>query len=1210
MEKNKKKFKLICIITVLILGLAAVVYAVFFIGKCLIHANALDSCIDQIHAIDTEAHILVYDSSIDNLTPVTSTLFDYDYIIVSEDDYIPDFNLTLTDIIPSNGSSSIRVFHNPDACKFNGALLLTQEIISWDADPYSPFTALNKFSSEMLGCPKIFEKIEDSVLVLPNPEDKTNPDSVLIKLNFEEPGDYYTSLAHTIHLGEQNEGFIYNCPVARFQSELVNRESSRFNRESYDEFLERLSESSLETSINYSEKKLNIHIASQNSGATGSNSSDDIYLLVPHSILSNYPNGYGLFGKDFTLLDSSDSDNVEIIEKDIFGTKASVLHIRKSSGGTFPTELTISFKSDCRLLNILICLFVLLIISAVLIFKRKTVEKYIPTKLKNTVYDNRIYIFSIMIGALFWLILSLITHSVPFGSGSAVISDGYIEDYPTATHFIQKVKAFQFYKFDYTLGFLSGGFSLGSLIYFLNPFRLILLLFPFEKSLLAFNTLYAVEFILIGPAMIFYLTHRPYGKVMNKTALKLIPVSMAYSLSSYMVCYYSFGGFLDIMLILPLIMLAMDRLIYKKKYLFYILILSYYMILSTYFAFLLCEFLLMYFFVLEHKNIKTFFMNGIRFALSSLTAAGLASFTLIPFYRSVMNSGYIENDQNAGNVINVLSQNLLGSLQDMEVMHRTSMATSDTTIANTYCGLLVLLIIPLFLLVKNISISSRIRRLVLIFLLYFSYGNEMMNYALHGFHLQSLVPNRFSLFFIFMMVNILYDTVQAHRDIFSTKTLLIFAVYSGLILLLMIQNHGSIQGCMKSALFIAAYIIIVALGTMNKKYYNTVKLLLLFLTVELSLSAINSFREFGSIESSGMITQEQAEVIREFSKEYNLKENGLLRCSIINNNNYNSSCLTNINTATCFSSTITQEQLNLAESFNIYCSHNNIEYRYGNPLADMFLNNKYFFLVKKDRFNNVPSYFKEIDRNRKVVLYENPYVLNEGVSFSNEMINILSHIDQSNFDNCFEYQNEICRTLIGENLYTIVKADISIDGITNKEAYISLTLPDNIRGDIFISINDYIQFAQSTNVIYTDVIKTTVLLNSLSKKASDFTNEDIIKSIRIASLNPDALKKLKQSLYNNVIETGNPNDITINYKDSEYLQIYSPIPASNNWVSLSQMDLPPENSLFHGLIIPLSENNNEIRISDSLSPTISKYYLISVFTFIGIVIFCFMRKRK
>lgn len=1190
MEKHSNKRNIIyCIATfsVLISIFATLFYT---LSKPIRNIQSINSCIDQIHNTDPDARILVYDSNHDNVNPVITAIFNYDYIIVSDEKYIPDSNLVLTDIHPTTGNKSdsfYRVFKNPDAEFISGAYIVPQEIINWDADPYSPYTALNRFSTEITGTKDIFEEAKDSTNILPNPEDKTNPDSMLLTFSFEEPGDYYTSLAHTIHLGDATientltddsssdrqdlfccEKFVYNCPVAKFQTELINRESVRFNQIEYNNFLNNLKDISADVLLTYSSDSLSLNLVNLQDYLE-----NDIYVLLPHSIFSDYSDGYGFFGCEYNFKEETTRDSFyNISEKDIFGTPATIIHIRKSPDGYFPSELTLSYTIGSTLKSIFVFIIFLIIASILIFIKRKSIVKLIPTGIKTTVSDNRIYIFSILIGAFFWLILSLITHSVPFGNASAVISDGYIEDYPTTAHFIQKVKAFEFYKFDYTLGFLGEGFSLSSLIYFLNPLRLILLLFPYSQSLLAFNTFYAVEFILIGSSMIFYLTNRPYGNVMKKTELKLIPISLAYSLSSYVVCYYSFGGFLDIMLILPLIMLAMDRLIYKKKYLFYILILAYYMILSPYFAFLLCEFLFMYFFVLEHKNYKTFFKNGIRFAISSIAAAILASFSLIPFYHSVMNSGYVENDQNAGNIINILSQNLLGSLQDLEVMHRTSLVSADVSIANTYCGLLLVLILPLFIFVKNISLSSRIRRLALIFFLYFSYGNELMNYILHGFHLQSLVPNRFSLFFIFMMINVLYDTLQAHKEIFNTKTLLIFSVYSGIILLLMIQNHDSIQGCMSSALFVAAYIIIIALGTMNKKYSVAVKILLLFLIAELSLSTINSFRSFGKPEESEMISSEQAEVIREFSKEYNLKENGLLRSSIINSNNFNSSCITDINSISCFSSTLSKEQIELAKAFNIRCENNNIIYGCGNPLADLFLNNKYYFEIKTSIYD-IPSYFEKLEEKRRVIMYQNHYVNHYGISFSPDTANIISSMSPKEYSDCFDYQNAITNTLINESLYIKPSHSPSLE-ITNisynNEVSLRISIPDECKGDIFLSYNGYIQFLTNTNNSkYNSIVDTVIFVNNEDCRLP-ITEENLANDVQIACLNIDTVDNL-----NTYIETisdvkiiGNPSNISIDTENSNNKSVYIPVPTN---ISLNNKSATMQKAL-GGFIVYSDEN--------------------------------------
>lgn len=316
------------------------------------------------------------------------------------------------------------------------------------------------------------------------------------------------------------------------------------------------------------------------------------------------------------------------------------------------------------------------------------------TKLELWIYDNRVYIYTLLITSLIYLIIILINHCVPFGTSSTVVSDGFVEDYPTNTRLIQNLRSGNLYDVDYILGFQRGGVALSSYMIFMNPLRLVLMLFPVKYSLLGFNAFYALEFILLGQSMLFYLTHRSEKDRMDKSELKLIPLALCYNLSTFALCYYSFVGFLDFALILPFIMLSMDRLIYEGKYIFYTIIMAYYMVMATYFAFLLCIFLFLYFFTLEHESVKKFIRNCIRFAIFSLIAAGIASFTLLSFYSSVTNSGYVETDSAGSASINIFSQSLLANLNDIQVMHQISRANDDFTVANTYCGILLIMLIP------------------------------------------------------------------------------------------------------------------------------------------------------------------------------------------------------------------------------------------------------------------------------------------------------------------------------------------------------------------------------------------------------------------------------------------------------------------------------------------------------------------------------------
>ena len=61
---------------------------------------------------------------------------------------------------------------------------------------------------------------------------------------------------------------------------------------------------------------------------------------------------------------------------------------------------------------------------------------------------------------------------------------------------------------------------------------------------------------------------------------------------------------------------------------------------DAYYAFILCEFLVLYFFLMEFDSVRDFFMKGIRFALASIAAAGLSCFRLIPYYFSTLESPY------------------------------------------------------------------------------------------------------------------------------------------------------------------------------------------------------------------------------------------------------------------------------------------------------------------------------------------------------------------------------------------------------------------------------------------------------------------------------------------------------------------------------------------------------------------------------------------
>ena len=249
-----------------------------------------------------------------------------------------------------------------------------------------------------------------------------------------------------------------------------------------------------------------------------------------------------------------------------------------------------------------------------------------------------------------------------------------------------------------------------------NPINWPMLLFPYEKSYLGFVFVYYLRFILTGPVVIYYLTHRP-GKKMEKNDFRLLVLSLCFSFSTYFIGYLCYYLFYDMALLFPICLLYMEKLLYEKKIGGFVISLSIAMFLCNYLAFIMCEFLFLYFFITRFDNIKDFFIKGLRFGLCSILSAGIAAAGLIPFYIFTTTSSYGLTDSLPAFS---LSNSLISSISSIDVVATTTVVVSDFTRANSYMGLLLILCSGLYLINKAIPLSVRIRKFLLAFLLYFA----------------------------------------------------------------------------------------------------------------------------------------------------------------------------------------------------------------------------------------------------------------------------------------------------------------------------------------------------------------------------------------------------------------------------------------------------------------------------------------------------------
>ena len=1024
-----------------------------------------------------------------------------------------------------------------------------------------PYEKMNSLVKEMTGIEDIFVFAEDNLSIIPDPTDPTNGDKMIVYLSFNQEGDYYTSLDGVYELGKLYPEERYEikcvCPNNKLKRILNGRESAYLDRDKYDEFDNKLNDIKVDITRDYYSLRIE-------SIGDELKAKDDSILLIPNDLSRCFvPKGDAERIQSFKFFE----DEVSYIEN-------------------FKEGDEYKYSPVAFLHGTVVSLIALLMFVGLFVFeRRKKVEKNDKNidddekanKLSDSIVDwlseRRVYYFSIIINLLLYLIVVIAYNMVPFGEDSFVRSDGYLISYPGLVKEIWDLRDGTMPVLDFTLGMGSGGTTfLSSLATFVFPYRLILLLSNLNNSLVLYNLVYLLEFLTVGPAIIFYLIHRPNAKNMEKTALKLVPISMAYSLSSYILVYYHFCEFMVYATVLPIMLLVMERLVYLNKKIVYIILLALCMFVNPYYAFIMCELLLLYFFTLDFEDGKDFLRKGVRFALCSIAAAGVSLFKLIPYYQTVMNTGYNEADGNASNTLKIFTQSLLKNINDIDIKYPVILVTSDWTQANAYVGLLPFLIIPVYMAISGIPLKKRIKRVALIFIIYFAFGNQLLNFALHGFHFQNLVPNRFSIFYIFLVVTLFYDVIINYKEIYKTKAVIAFASMAGItLLILIINNNFETNKLILSALFIIAYLVTIFYGNREGNKYKCTRALLFVLMIELVVSGVHTI---GANDDTSFISPSGVLVMRDYSEKYDLKSDPLLRSEVLNTDNFNTAKMVNTNSVSVFTSTFQQEQAKVSRTYNVETQNNNINYVVGNPLANLFLNVHYFLAEGSGDVSKVPYYYERVEKSENIYLYRDPYAASAGIILpkdAGETYGGKLYGEQGGKITAIEAQNELCQALVGKDLYTIIDLDYNTAPL-NEYSFTQLdaTIADDIKGDIYVATNREVKYAGYSkgkgSFIYAQI-----------EIPNGFNKEDI----KVAVLDESALALLSEYVKNHSLSDYSLEDDTLvgHYDSKEAGELMIPVPAYKEWTVYIDGVETTYNDSMGGVTLDIPAGKHEIKMS-------------------------------
>ncbi|WP_235786770.1 YfhO family protein [Secundilactobacillus oryzae] len=245
-------------------------------------------------------------------------------------------------------------------------------------------------------------------------------------------------------------------------------------------------------------------------------------------------------------------------------------------------------------------------------------------------------IVSFFVPALIMLGYFIYRKMAPFGGSSLLTVDlgqQYIDFFAYFRHVFLNDPSSLFYSFSNALG----GEMTGTWAYYLmSPVNLILLLFPDQYLTSGILAMTVIKYGLAGLSFAYLLI-----QTKTQNGYRVPAFATAYALSGWMVANQLNLMWLDAVIILPLVILGIERLAEKNRLTTYIPWLTSILVINYYMAYMVCLFLIGYFLWTACRHFTTwsnFWRFTRNFTIGSITSALLSAFILLPTYFSLLGS--------------------------------------------------------------------------------------------------------------------------------------------------------------------------------------------------------------------------------------------------------------------------------------------------------------------------------------------------------------------------------------------------------------------------------------------------------------------------------------------------------------------------------------------------------------------------------------------
>lgn len=650
------------------------------------------------------------------------------------------------------------------------------------------------------------------------------------------------------------------------------------------------------------------------------------------------------------------------------------------------------------------------------------------------IYNNLSLILSFIIPLVILVIIYYMRKIYPFGDNTYLRSDCYHQYTPFMKELYNKLTNGGSLTYSWNIG-LGVNFSSLYAYYLASPVNWFIGLVTPNHIPEAMNLFIVVKTALCSLTFAYYLSKHFHTKKMSIASL-----SVFYALSSY-ICAFSWNlMWLDCLVLLPLIILGLEKLVKEDKCYLYAISLGFAILSNYYIAIMICIFCVLYYIALIYsdsakKNLKYYITKCKNFAIYSLLAGGFAAITVLPAYYALSStaSGDFEFPKTIITYFSILDM-LSRSLINVDV------AVFSAHDPNLYCTVAVFLLVPLYAINPKIKLKEKIAKISLLAFMLVSFNTNVLNYIWHGFHYPNSLPARESFIYIFLILAISYEALMKVKEVSLKQLASCFAGAIALILLiekLYVSDTYSSLTIYISIVFLIFYLIVISLLRNNNYKQNFVTYLLLIIV---------SAEAFINAEATSLSTCTRSYYLNDNSAIDTLVEqaneaegDNFFRIEKADRRTKNDAAWNNYRGASTFSSTANSGLSKYYGSLGFEESTNAYAYYGHTPLTEAMFSIKYVLSnseLKETEFLSafantaykVTNYIDDkLTGERSYYMYKNNYVLPLAFMMPYDIEEKWNNKDA----NPFTVQNNLCTAITGSETPMYTRLNVTTMGEQN-----------------------------------------------------------------------------------------------------------------------------------------------------------------------------------